>query len=385
MRLEIVLKSDLCVASGENFNSYIDTDVVFDDYGLPYIPAKRLKGVIRESALELVEFGLFTKEDYEKVFGIEGNSRAVFSIDNAFLNHAEDYTRDLMKCSDATITHPQKVLELFTYTRTQTALEAGGTIKENSLRTFRVVNRGLQFNSNITMLENISSNQKELLVQAAKMVKHIGSSRTRGLGLVDIKVREDLNETAQKDYKFILNDKNCIQYKIHLNGPILCKTSNGCQEKTDDFIQGSKIIGIFAELMDKDCFAKLMGYENGSIDAPVFSHAYIFDGEERCTPIPLSYQKRKNESFLDGKMMAKNRLSDYMDEEQWTSFRTGWISSSGVLKNIETQINYHHKRPDNKAAMNAELTRQRENIELIIQYFISLRAFAVDRILGAIF
>ena len=44
MKLYIKLLSDLCTYSGESYNSMVDTDVVYDKYGIPYIPAKRIKG-----------------------------------------------------------------------------------------------------------------------------------------------------------------------------------------------------------------------------------------------------------------------------------------------------------------------------------------------------
>ena len=58
MKITIKLLSDLCTASGETHNSMVDTDIVYDEYGIPYIPAKRIKGCIREAALEMMEMGL---------------------------------------------------------------------------------------------------------------------------------------------------------------------------------------------------------------------------------------------------------------------------------------------------------------------------------------
>ena len=45
MKIIIRLLSDLCTCSGETYNSIVDTDVVYDEYGIPYIPAKRIKDV----------------------------------------------------------------------------------------------------------------------------------------------------------------------------------------------------------------------------------------------------------------------------------------------------------------------------------------------------
>ena len=56
--ITINLLSDLAVGAGESYQSGVDQDIVYDDFGFPYIPAKRLKGCIRESALELVDMGM---------------------------------------------------------------------------------------------------------------------------------------------------------------------------------------------------------------------------------------------------------------------------------------------------------------------------------------
>ena len=53
MQLIIRLLSDLCTCSGDTHNSLVDTDVVYDENGIPYIPAKRIKGCIREVAQEI--------------------------------------------------------------------------------------------------------------------------------------------------------------------------------------------------------------------------------------------------------------------------------------------------------------------------------------------
>lgn len=49
-QIRIELLSDLCAADGNGYNSSVDVDVCHDDCGLPYIPAKRLKGCLRECA-----------------------------------------------------------------------------------------------------------------------------------------------------------------------------------------------------------------------------------------------------------------------------------------------------------------------------------------------
>ena len=51
-QIKIQLLSDLCVSDGGVYNSMLDTDICYDAFGFPYIPAKRLRGRLRECALE---------------------------------------------------------------------------------------------------------------------------------------------------------------------------------------------------------------------------------------------------------------------------------------------------------------------------------------------
>ena len=89
-KLEITLKSDLCVGSGYSYAGIIDSDVCYDDCGLPYIPAKRLKGCMREAA-ELIGI---SEHEIERLFGKGGehafneNSEKVLSgliLSNAYI------------------------------------------------------------------------------------------------------------------------------------------------------------------------------------------------------------------------------------------------------------------------------------------------------------
>ena len=58
-KLKITLKSDLCVGSGYSFAGIIDSDICYDDCGFPYIPAKRIKGCLRE-AYETLLYSVLT-------------------------------------------------------------------------------------------------------------------------------------------------------------------------------------------------------------------------------------------------------------------------------------------------------------------------------------
>ena len=47
--MKIELKSDLCAGVGKHYAAILNSDTALDEYGLPYIPSRRLKGVSEEN------------------------------------------------------------------------------------------------------------------------------------------------------------------------------------------------------------------------------------------------------------------------------------------------------------------------------------------------
>lgn len=93
MKITIKLLSDLCTCSGETYNSVVDMDVVYDENGIPYIPAKRIKGCIREAALEMKEMGFISEAQYESVFGKEGNTKSKLILSSAYIQDYENIVK----------------------------------------------------------------------------------------------------------------------------------------------------------------------------------------------------------------------------------------------------------------------------------------------------
>ena len=173
MKIIIKLLSDLCTCSGETYNSMVDMDVVYDENGIPYIPAKRIKGCIREAALEMVEIGIIEKKQYERIFGKEGNSRAAFTLSNAYITGYSEAVEALQACSHRELVSQQNVLNQYTYMRTQTSVDLEtGVADENSLRTLRVVKKGLVFEADCDVWDQTEN--LEVFKQAVSLVKHMG-------------------------------------------------------------------------------------------------------------------------------------------------------------------------------------------------------------------
>lgn len=353
MKLYIKLLSDLCTYSGESYNSMVDTDVVYDKYGIPYIPAKRIKGCIREAALELLEFGLISKDTYEKLFGKEGNQQSGFSLSNAYLKEHAALVAVAEHFKENGLAAPQNVLEQYTALRTQTAVDLEtGVADKNSLRTMRVIRRGLEFEAECNPGKKVDAELLKSLKLAVSLVKHMGGSRSRGLGLVEMKLDSTGKMDAEGTNKHVfitkeqLKDYNKISYRITLNSTMVCKSPQGNQAQTQDYIAGSKVLGLLAGALGREAYLDLMEHHGIRV-----SNAYIMNGEKRCTPARISLQKQKDQSYdEEGKILVKDMMYDPdVTGKQMTPAGVAYMDADNHTASVVTEISYHHQRPADKS------------------------------------
>ena len=131
--LEITLQSDICIGNGYAFFGTIDTDVVYDRNGLPFLPARRLKGVLRESAEFLRQVGLLQKDggnSIEDIFGCSNsqNSNGI-QVGNGYINNFDEISKNLDNLKKENILEEllskEKILDLFTSVKAQTRIKDG--------------------------------------------------------------------------------------------------------------------------------------------------------------------------------------------------------------------------------------------------------------------
>lgn len=195
MRLVMELKSDALPGCGEGLAGIIDTDINYDQWGLPYIPSKRVKGILREAAEELADAAQLSGEKTlahspAEIFGEPGRERGTtFKIaDGRLENHGLlqrllRYGRD--DSDGAGIFSKEAVLDQFSYFRSQTAINALGVARENSLRTSRVLKKGMTFYFDL----EIPDNCRDDLETICRVTRRFGINRTRGLGEIGYKSR----------------------------------------------------------------------------------------------------------------------------------------------------------------------------------------------------
>ena len=190
MKLKIKLLSDMNITTGESRGGNIDSDIYIDQYGLPYLPAKRIKGIIRDTSIFmdnlLGRLGR-VRLDINYLFGETGKIQSAITISNALIEDYDDNVAYLRYClsevdnNNQQLISVENIIEHFTITRINTAIDDRGTAKDGSLRTIRVLHRDLIFESEIT----IPDIEFDLFTIVIESVKYIGSNKTRGFGRVE--------------------------------------------------------------------------------------------------------------------------------------------------------------------------------------------------------
>lgn len=190
----IKLMSDALVGSGEGYGAIIDSDIIFDDIGIPYLPARRIKGLLRDSAEEIVNIletasiSSINVNIIEKLFGVPGQTESSpISIPNFYIDEYENnyewlkyYSKD--KEYGKSISN-ESIINSFTSLRRQTSVE-DGVAKEHSLRTIRVINKDIVFKGEIEIFSN-NSEMKKIFLLSCQNLRNIGTKRSRGLGEVE--------------------------------------------------------------------------------------------------------------------------------------------------------------------------------------------------------
>ena len=195
IKVTIHLESPLQLSSGAA-DVNVDTDVILDEWGLPFIPAKRFRGALYESALEIVELkeclnetaGALNRTVLEEVFN-QGNeeSEVHTSFEDFRIKGYQKIVKELEALSHMydDIVGYNQIRNAFTSVRYQTAIdEKKGIAKDGSLRNMRVVdNKTFEFEGSIH-IEQGTNEHKQLLAVALQNLTAIGFKRNRGFGQI---------------------------------------------------------------------------------------------------------------------------------------------------------------------------------------------------------
>lgn len=356
-QLRIELLSDLCVADGSGYNSSVDVDVCQDAYGLPYIPAKRLKGCLRECAQEINDWG--GEIPVSSLFGEEGDRKGVCSIRNAYLEERDHYLNEIVQGKGYALCHPQNILNNFTYIRNQTAMDyESGTAKKQSLRSIRAVQKGLVFIADVEWHDRDSMEKyKDCLQDCCAVFKHMGLSRTRGFGNVRVSMTDSKPAGTKSLFSYV-EGATRLTYEILLKEPVICKSVSGQEQNSMDYIEGAKILGLIADRIKQSGqdFIAFMNQGNGELRC---SNAYLKKGNERLTEVPAScYEIKNNSSDYCDKIYEKNKKELDDKDKQLNPMKHGYVKMKpdGTMYQYHVMMEerYHHRRPEDKSIGRAD-------------------------------
>ena len=313
MYIKLKLKSDLCAATGHGRGAYINTDINYDESsGLPYVPAKRLKGCLREAGLEILDILQDEKymNSFYELFGEKGAADSgKLKISDGLLNYK---TAGVGKYD---------VLNVLTTLRHGTRTEGEDTAlirqaKDQSLRVIRVLKKGEE----VLFKVEFPNNHADFLEKCCAMLHSLGSNRTRGLGEVDCSLEHDsypiiINQPKEfyDEHEFettcLDSSKELYQtsFKIHLNEPIISTPLSGGAD-CEGHIPGSMLLGYFAgrwiernkNVLDKEGWQPHQNPEFRRIflEGKV-KFGFAYPGEILHYPTPASIKTNKAESIAN--------------------------------------------------------------------------------------
>ena len=196
-KVTIEVLSPIHLGSGQA-DVTVDSEIIHDALGFPYFPAKRFKGLLHESAVEIYEMfelaGMDTKKisKPEKIFHRESDEKGNVSktqliVPNFFIKPLEEYQKfcaewQLLQSTYQKIFKPSDIRDAYTSLRYQTQLENGIAAK-GSLRNLRVLNAGVKFFGAVTLIEGTNCD-KNLLALAIRNLTSAGMKRNRGFGRI---------------------------------------------------------------------------------------------------------------------------------------------------------------------------------------------------------
>ncbi len=370
--LTITLKSDLCVGSGYSYAGLIDSDICFDQYGIPYIPARRLKGCLRQSAEDYLldriidDVGTVLSEtDIDDIFGVSGDyaTRGV-CFENAYPEHYDQLFQELeLVCKKAGM-HQESILRSFTAIRGQTKLK-DGVAEDNSLRYTRVLNhyspldgKEMVFVSRFGIHESDEAMMKKLEA-IAKATRQIGLKRNRGLGSIVCK----LSYGPVSEKKVAVSDsekEKVIRYTIQNTHPLML--SNLADTESIKYIPGQTMLGFLA-----GAYLRAIGKssEEASTD-PDFAQLFLGGNTKYMNLVPSSDGKeyfpaptymnrlkttKKYVNVINQKNLQSESYSENYDPRggnQPKKLSGKFVSMDDALaidvKEVDTKMVYHHSK-----------------------------------------
>ena len=279
MKYKIDFFSNWHCGSGLAAGADVDALVVKDPKGLPYVPGRTIKGLLRDAASELG----YSEKDIICVFGTAGEranqtGSAIFSNAGLSDHEANEINRG-------------QLAPYLYQTFASTAIDDEGIAKDHSLRKIETVVPCTLYGT----IEGISDNEP-MIVNAMKFIKRMGTGRNRGYGRCQFSpIANEAQSPANRKEEPVMKR---MKFKCTLLSDIILSQSSSSEgnQKSLDFIPGNNFLGIVASQLYKDKSDKsLLIFHSGKVR---FGDAHPSMGNLRGLKVPAAmyYPKLKKPS-----------------------------------------------------------------------------------------
>ena len=149
------------------------------------------------------------KEEISSLFGDIGNPESSsMNLSDANIKNHSSYTEWLYWAESKYKGEfqPDRITDSFTSIRRQTKLK-NGIAEEHSLRSVRVLNKGLKFSGTISKNDGFTKKEKALLTLAFSNLRAFGVNRNRGFGKIVCELADGENNTIDLNtsYKEVIS------------------------------------------------------------------------------------------------------------------------------------------------------------------------------------
>lgn len=377
-KLKLELHSDNIPGAAGGHGSNIDKEVMADALGLPFIPARRMKGILKYSLREVLSFlncagnSYDLKEVPEKIFGYVGeNSATRFTLENFYLEEYDELYGWL--AGHEPPISPETIKNFFTYLRSFTAIidedtAYKGTAEEGTLRTFRVLKQFLPGGESPVFISmaSVPDNYEELFLKACSNARRMGLMRNRGFGHITISaekvdINHNVNGKGAKAVEMAANDAvednnlYTLPIEIETLQKVLIRTTGSDENMVSslNYIRAANIMGLLIQLY----------LETKENDETFFN--LFLRGKLRFSDATPLIRLRKEEKGLSinsfhcsdflKTLQGENKLVNTWNSK-WKKNKTeenkGFVAIQGVevgkmtsfLIDSKTQLSLHHAR-----------------------------------------
>lgn len=343
-KLTITLKSDLCAGTGESLAGIVDIETAVESCGLPLLPAKRIKGILRELASEL----RYSEGEINALFGQPGSENGgALLLENGAV-------QDAQRIRDAAVTSgiaPAELSACYTSLRTRTAIGADGRAQEGSLRTMRVIDKGTVFICPITLTDDAL---QPMLTDCTMALRAIGLNRMRGFG--EVAASLTLASVAAAIPATVTHNEQVERsYTLTLRSPISLKGRDGA-DIAKGCLYGTSLLGAFAGLYLRTHKPCMPAHEDPVFQrifldgGVIFEDALLLKDGNISIPAPGYLMREKNADVYH------DVAQEFPENTQVKRLNGNVIIQNEWLAQVDTPIDiyYRHFRPVDKGLGHAQ-------------------------------